>query len=180
MSVAMQGFDFDTIKTTTMQDATQPHPDRERTVFVSHQDHSNWNGLVSTTNHDAYYAKIPERVDPVNNELQQSHASFGNPAIREVMTLYNDTFGRPPPTLSLADADASRAFHMGHHSNCRSEVSDGPARMVYQATCIHHKDAKPSDICDSLKVSHNIVANDPRVADGERPSAVPRSPHGAD
>jgi hypothetical protein len=49
-SVAMQGFNLETVKTTTMDDGMRPHPDHrpgpeaERTAFVSHQDHRNWNG----------------------------------------------------------------------------------------------------------------------------------------
>jgi hypothetical protein len=77
-------------------------------------------------------------------------------------TLYDETFRKPPQTLEPANMDAARAFHMGHHSNSRSGMSEGPPKTVYQATYVHHKDTKPSDMCDSLKGGHNIVANDPR------------------
>jgi hypothetical protein len=58
--------------------------------------------------------------------------------------------------------DAARDFHMGHHSNNRSGINEGPPKTAYDASFVHHRGAKPSDMCDALKGGHNIVANDPR------------------
>jgi hypothetical protein len=167
-SVAMQGFNLDTVKTTTMDDATRPHPDHkpgpeaERTAFISHQDHRNWNGPVTTTHRETFYPKPADRVEPINNRLQESHGTFGNPAIREVTTLYDDSFTMPPPAMELADISAARSFHMGHHSTNASGMHDQLPLTEYNASYRRHKDARASDMCDALKGGHNIVAYDPR------------------
>jgi hypothetical protein len=167
-SVVMQGFDLPTTKTTTMDDATRPHPEHrplpagERTAFVSHQDHRNWNAPVTTTHHDEFFPKTAESVGPVNNRLQDSHGTFGNPAIREVTTLYEDSFGRPPQAVEPADMAAARSFHMGHHSTSASGMHDQLPPTEYRASYTGHGRAKASDICDALKGGHNVVAHDPR------------------
>jgi hypothetical protein len=167
-SCVMQGNNWREVPTTEMNDAIRPipgwhrPPEAPRTAFISHQDHRNWRGPVSTENRDSYYPKIAEHVDPVNNQLQESHGSFGNPAIHETRTLYSDTFKRPPLAGELADMDAARAFHMGHHSNNKSGLNEGPPQTQYDAAFIDHKGVRPSDMCDALKGGHNIVANDPR------------------
>jgi hypothetical protein len=151
-----------------MQDGIQAHPDArpppeaERTAFISHQDHRNWRGIPTTTHREAFYPKVAEPVPPVNNQLQESHGTFGNDAIREKTTLYTDSFRRPPPSMDRADVEAARAFHMAHHSNNRSMENEGPPSTMYDTTFIHHKGVPPSDMCEALKGGHNIVANDPR------------------
>jgi hypothetical protein len=129
---------------------------------VSHQDHRNWNGRVGTTHRDAFYPKVAQRVEPVNNRLQESHGTFGNPAIREVTTLYDDSFGAPHSAVELADMGAARSFHMGHHSTNASGMHDRLPPTEYSASYIRHQGAKASDMCDALKGGHNIVAYDPR------------------
>jgi hypothetical protein len=167
-SHAMQGFNLETVKRTAMEDATAPHPEHrpppeaERTAFVSHQDHRNWNRPVSTTHRDAFSPKVAERVDPINNELQASHGTFANPAIREVTTLYDESFGKPPATVELADMDAARSFHTGHHSNNRSGQSDRLPQTEYRTSYTGHPGVRPSNLCDALKGGHNVVASDPR------------------
>jgi hypothetical protein len=167
-SCAMQGFNLETVKTTTTEDATAPHPEHrpppeaERTAFVSHQDHRNWNQPVSTTHRDTFYPKVADRPEPINNQLQASHGTFANPAIREVTTLYDASFAKPPSTAERADMDAARGFHMGHHSTNRSGQSDRLPQTEYRASYAGHPGLRPSDICEGLKGGHNIVASDPR------------------
>ena len=167
-SCVTAGNNFETVKTSVMHDSIRPHPDArpppsaEKTAFVSHQDHRNWNEPITTTMRADFPAKKAEQREPINNHLQDTHAAFGNDKIHELTTLYEDTFRKPPPTMERADMDAARAFHMGHHSKDKSGENVKTEDTVYRRTYVHFKDAKPSDMCDALKGGHNIVANDPR------------------
>lgn len=168
-SVVNKGMNYPTVTRTTMQDGIVAHPDfrpppaAEKTAFLSHQDHRNWNGRPSTTMRDAFVPKKAEKVEPINNKLQQTHASFGNSNIHEMRTLYNDTFTKPPATLELADMDAAREFHMGHHT--KDKEGDNIATPSSTNRIDYHgwPGVKPSDMCDALKGGNNIVANDPRL-----------------
>jgi hypothetical protein len=167
-SCVMQGNDEGPTQRTTMMDALQPHPDcvppplAERTAFISHQDHRNWNKPTTTNNRAEYVWKTAEIPDPCNIQLQDSHASFGNPAIREMETLYDATFKKPPMSMERADVEAARAFHMGHHSKTATTHLPGNDRTEYQSEYTGCVGGKASEICDGLKGGHNIVANDPR------------------
>ena len=152
-----------------MQDAIRAHPNfkpppiAEKTAFVSHHDYKNWNGpQFRTTTQDAYGPKKAEKVDSINNRLQQSHVKFGNDNIHEITTLYQDTFQKHPRAVERANMDAARAFHMGHHSNSKSGDDVHTEITTNQATYVKFKDAKPSDICDALRGGNNIVPNEPR------------------
>lgn len=164
-----KGNNFPSVTTTTAHDAVVPHPEcrppplAEKTAFISHQDHRNWNGRPSTTMSEAYYAKKAEKVDPVNNQLQTTHACFGHPNIHEMQTLYNDTFTKPPKTHERADMDAMRNFHMSHHSKTKRGDHDSLETTTYNNTFTGFPGVKPSDMCDALKGGHNIVPNDPRM-----------------
>jgi hypothetical protein len=164
----MQGNAFPIVRTTEMQDGTRAYPDArpppeaERTAFISHQDHRNWRGTPTTTHRETFYPKVAEPIPPVNNQLQDSHGTFGNDAIRERTTLYADSFKHPPPSTDRVDVDAVRAFHMGHHSKGNSYQREDPPRTMHDETFVHHKGVRPSEMCDALKGGHNIVANDPR------------------
>jgi hypothetical protein len=164
----MQGNAFPPVSISESMEGIRGHPESrppplaERTAFISHQDHRNWRGTATTTHRETFCPKLAERVEPVSNQLQESHGTFGNDAIREKTTLYTDSFKRPPPSIERADVRAAQAFHMAHHSNNRSTENEGPPATVYDATYIQHKGVKPSEMCDALKGGHNIVANDPR------------------
>jgi hypothetical protein len=164
----MQGNDEDPVVRTTTMDALQPHPGyvppplAERTAFISHQDHRNWNSPIRTTNQDEFGPKRAEMREPCNAGLQESHASFGNPGIREMETLYSATFKKPPPTMDRADAEAARAFHMAHHSKTATTHLKANPRTEYQMEYTGCIGGKASDMCDALKSGNNVVANDPR------------------
>lgn len=164
-----KGNNFPTVKTTTMHDAHvahpgfKPPPEAEKTAFLSHQDHRNWDGRPSTTYRDAFVPKKAEKVDPVNNQLQQSHASFGNSQIHEMQTLYRDTYKKHPKAMELADMDAAREFNMGHHTKDKEGDNIRTETTTYRRDYHGWTGVKPSDMCEALKGGNNIVANDPRL-----------------
>ncbi|KAK8833730.1 hypothetical protein M9Y10_042461 [Tritrichomonas musculus] len=163
------GNNHPSVTTTTTQDALKPHPDfrppelAPRTAFISHQDHRNWNGPISTTSRDAFQPKKAEYIPPVNNQLQRSHANFGDDTINEKRTLYQDTFKPPPPNMERVDFQALRDFHQGHHTNSSSGMGDHTEITTNQATYKAFPGFKPSEICDSLRGGKNIVQNEPRL-----------------
>ncbi|OHT06538.1 hypothetical protein TRFO_25425 [Tritrichomonas foetus] len=167
-SVVTAGNNLPPVKTSTMHDAIQAHPDfkppdmADKTAFMSHHDFRNWNEKVSTTSRDAFQPKKAEPVAPVNNQLQRSHANFGDSKINEKRTLFMDSYKKPPPTLELADMQAARDFHQGHHTNNRSGMSERTEITTNQATYTGFPDCKPSEICDALRGGRNIVQNEPR------------------
>ena len=73
-----------------------------------------------------------------------------------------DSFQKPPPTMELADMQAARDFHMGHHTNYKGGYADSTEMTTNQATYKAFPDCKPADICDSLRGGKNVVQFEPR------------------
>ncbi|KAH0787385.1 hypothetical protein GPJ56_008580 [Histomonas meleagridis] len=161
------GYKYPSVTRTTMQDAIQPHPEfkpppmADKTAFVSHQEYVNTNERPTTTNRATYKPCKYEYVAPINNRLQESHASFGSPYINENHTLYNDTFKKFDNSQNKVDMEAIRNFHMSHHSDlmrtdAKTEITTN------QASYTGFPGFKPPPTCDALKGSNNVVPNDPR------------------
>lgn len=157
---------FPTITKSEMKESFTEHPGFHRppnapkTAFESHQKFGDWPTVKTTTASDAFVEHPIEVREKIDHKLQETHAAFGSDAFNEHTSLYQDSYKRPQQTLELADTAAARAFHMGTHS----QITSGDRRTgstTYQAEFTGYPGARPSDMCDVLKGSNNVVPNEP-------------------
>jgi hypothetical protein len=162
-----EGQNYETVKTSSMTDAIQPHPEYRppapaRTAFESHQQFKNWDGSVTkSTTHEDFGPKDAEIVIPVHHNDQETTATFGNSRFNETESMYSASFKAPERSVGQAN-DRNPRYEREHHAIVQGSRPTGRADTTYASTFVEHKGVKPAQPCGRMANENHVTAMDPR------------------